>query len=167
VTHADDASFRGRIAEDGARQQTMTVKAANGSGMDAGNTEFNMTMTRTQTQTLDTKHSTSALETCVVQSMDACDRLQEFNMETQTNECQPTRSAITTSATTMPMDDAASPEMILAATQLLQELKLTTFPPAWEDPTVMPLLKEVLDARTKKISIARKRREKRRENRRK
>ena len=55
-------------------------------------------------------------------------------------------------------DDAKSAFM-LTISQLLQELQIAQYPSEWSLPTVQPLLMEVLNARTKKIDIARTKRQ--------
>lgn len=168
TTH--DTSFRGRIADHADKQTAASPsrQAVHGSDMQAGDSpEFNMYTTTTATF-----GDASASITSVVPLMEACQQ-KELNMRTHEvrghrhyDSDEPTPVQYTQRAETATAA-VVTPEMMLAASQLLQEMKLTQIPPTWSDPTVEPLLIEVLNARAKSITRARSRREKRRQNRRK
>lgn len=168
ISSVENVDVRGRIAQkEPAGEQVYKTDcrdAENGCVMDAGcSPEFNMNTTPAQ-MSYDTQ-STRASTNHVVQSMDAS-RMEELSMETRTQEAQLIHQE--TGADTVPEEsntDAASPEMILAATQLMKEMQLTYYPQVWSDPLVQPLLKEVLNARIKSITRSKARRQNRRANR--
>jgi len=158
----------------GCTEHSMDRDATGGLNMNArvgATPEFSMM--HDATIELDTDQAACADMRGVVPSMDAA-QLQEFNMEMTlpsenighaTPEYR--QSAVREQQHSCQQADDAKSAVMLAISQLLQELQIAQCPSEWSLPTVQPLLMEVLNARTKKIDIARTKRQRRRENRKK